>query len=41
MVNLIGRSREVVASYAAAWGAADERFGTVDTSLERIPGPPL
>ena len=39
--NFVGRSREEVASYAAAWGAADERFGTVDTTLERIPAPPL
>jgi redox-sensitive bicupin YhaK (pirin superfamily) len=39
--NFIGRSREEVASYAAAWGAADERFGRVATSLERIPAPPL
>ena len=39
--NFVGRSREEVASYAAAWGAADERFGTVATSLERIPAPAL
>ena len=39
--NFVGRSREEVASYAAAWEAADERFGTVRTSLERIPAPPL
>ena len=39
--NFVGRSREEVASYAAAWGAADERFGTVATSLERIAAPPL
>lgn len=38
--NFVGRSRDEVASYAAAWGAADERFGTVATSLERIPAPP-
>ena len=38
--NFVGRSRDEVASYAAAWSAADERFGTVATSLERIPAPP-
>ncbi len=39
--NFVGRSREEVASYAAAWTAADDRFGTVATSLARIPAPPL
>jgi redox-sensitive bicupin YhaK (pirin superfamily) len=39
--NFVGRSREEVASYAAAWAAADERFGSVATSLERIPAPAL
>jgi hypothetical protein len=39
--NFVGRSREEVASYAAAWAAADERFGTVATTLDRIPAPPL
>jgi redox-sensitive bicupin YhaK (pirin superfamily) len=39
--NFVGRSRDEVASYAAAWAAADERFGTVATSLARIPAPPL
>ncbi len=39
--NFVGRSREEVASYAEAWTAADDRFGTVATSLARIPAPPL
>ena len=39
--NFVGRSREEIASYAGAWGAGDERFGTVATSLPRIPAPPL
>ena len=39
--NFVGRSREEVAAHAAAWSAADERFGTVDTALPRIPAPPL
>ena len=39
--NFVGRSRDELAAHAAAWSAADERFGTVDTALERIPAPPL
>ncbi len=39
--NFVGRSREELASYAAAWTAADDRFGRVDTRLARIPAPPL
>ena len=39
--NFVGRSREEVAQDAAAWGAADDRFGTVATDLPRIPAPPL
>jgi hypothetical protein len=39
--NFVGRSREEIASYAGAWAAGDERFGTVATSLPRIPAPPL
>ena len=39
--NFVGRSREEIASYAGAWSAGDERFGTVATSLPRIPAPPL
>jgi redox-sensitive bicupin YhaK (pirin superfamily) len=38
--NFVGRSRDEVASYAAAWSDADERFGTV-AALSRIPAPPL
>jgi hypothetical protein len=41
VVELRRPQPEEVASYAAAWAAADERFGTVATSLDRIPAPPL
>ena len=37
--NFVGRTRDEVASYAAAWDAADDRFGSVDTPLARIPAP--
>jgi len=39
--NFVGRSRDEIASYAAAWQARDERFGSVATRLARIPAPAL
>lgn len=40
--NLVGRSWDEMAEGARAWNAHDERFGTVDSSLERhvAPEPP-
>ncbi|HEX6420113.1 MAG TPA: pirin family protein [Acidimicrobiales bacterium] len=37
--NFVGRSRAEVARAAADWNAGHERFGTVASSLERIPAP--
>jgi hypothetical protein len=37
--NFVGRSREELDRAAADWNAGDERFGTVDSRLPRIPAP--
>jgi redox-sensitive bicupin YhaK (pirin superfamily) len=37
--NFVGRSREEVRLAAEQWNARDERFGTVDSRLTRIPAP--
>jgi redox-sensitive bicupin YhaK (pirin superfamily) len=37
--NFVGRSRDEVARDAADWNAGAERFGTVASSLARIPAP--
>ncbi len=39
--NFVGRSRDEIADAARAWEAGDERFGSVRTSLDRIPAPAL
>ena len=39
--NFVGRSRDEIAAASADWAAGEDRFGTVATSLERIPAPPL
>lgn len=37
--NFVGRSRDEIAAATAAWGARDERFGSVATGLARTPAP--
>jgi redox-sensitive bicupin YhaK (pirin superfamily) len=37
--NFVGRSREELDRAAADWNAGDERFGSVDSRLPRIPAP--
>ena len=39
--NYVARSRDEVAAAHRAWQAADPRFGTVDSPLDRIVGPDL
>lgn len=37
--NFVGRSKEEMDAALADWQAADERFGTVESTLARIPAP--
>jgi redox-sensitive bicupin YhaK (pirin superfamily) len=39
--NFVGRSREEIESARLSWERDDGRFGTVRSSLNRIPAPPL
>jgi redox-sensitive bicupin YhaK (pirin superfamily) len=39
--NFVGRSRDEVTAASREWAEGADRFGRVDTSLARVPAPPL
>jgi redox-sensitive bicupin YhaK (pirin superfamily) len=39
--NFVGRSRDEVTAASREWAEGADRFGRVDTSLARVPAPPI